>query len=63
MLGDNKREHEVVSPVSTMRDAFRAELAASGGGSTIVVQIGDTVLDRVLVDSLGRIRRTQGRVV
>ena len=63
MLGDNRREHEVVSPVSTMREAFRAELAAGGGGSTIVVQIGDTVLDRVLVDSLGRIRRTQGRVV
>jgi hypothetical protein len=31
MLGDNKREAEVVSPVSTMKQAMLEALAESGG--------------------------------
>lgn len=31
VLGDNKREAEVVSPVSTMKKAFMDALAESGG--------------------------------
>lgn len=33
ILGDNKRETEVVSPLSTMKKAFKEALAESGGGN------------------------------
>lgn len=42
ILGDNNREAEVVSPLSTMKQAFKEALAESGGGSvgnvTVVLQ-------------------------
>jgi hypothetical protein len=38
VLGDNKTEHEIVSPISTMKQAFAEALAEMGGsGSTTVV--------------------------
>lgn len=67
VLGDNRREPEVISPVSTMRAALAAELAANGGAGggtqTVVIQLGDTVLDRILLDASGRVQRTTGQAV
>ena len=44
MLGDNKKETEIVSPLSTMKQALTAALqesgAAGGGEVTIVVKLG-----------------------
>ena len=37
ILGDNKRETEVVSPLSTMKQALKEALAESGGGRDITV--------------------------
>lgn len=40
LLGDNKNEVEVVSPLSTIRQAVREELAASGGaGNEVTITI------------------------
>lgn len=36
ILGDNKREPEIVSPLSTMRKAVREELDANGGSGRII---------------------------
>lgn len=36
ILGDNKREPEIVSPLSTMKQAVREELNANGGGGRII---------------------------
>ena len=68
MLGDNRREPEVVSPVSTMRAALAAELASSGGAGSsgpqiINIQVGDTVVDRIVLDSVGRLQRTTGSTI
>ena len=50
ILGDNKREAEVVSPVSTMKQAFReaiAEMGGIGGGEyTFVAQLDGEVIFR-----------------
>lgn len=37
ILGDNKRETEVVSPLSTMKQALKEALAESGGSRDITV--------------------------
>lgn len=39
ILGDNKREPEIVSPLSTMRQAVREELNANGGSGGRIIRI------------------------
>lgn len=39
ILGDNKREPEIVSPISTMRQAVREELNANGGSGGRIIRI------------------------
>ena len=50
-FGDNTREPEVVSPVSTMKQAFADVLAEAGGGSPIALNVyldGDVVYSTVV---------------
>ena len=48
ILGDNKREPEVVSPISAMKQAFREALSESGGGTGGSMTI-NLVIDRDVV--------------
>lgn len=48
ILGDNKREPEVVSPISAMKQAFREALSESGGGAGGSMTI-NLVIDRDIV--------------
>ena len=59
-LGDNKKEPEIVSPLSTMVDAFKEALASANFGSTdngpIIIQIDSREIARAVrngTDSLG----------
>lgn len=64
MLGDNRREPEVISPVSTMRDAFAAELAARGGAGGGVFEVSLNIdgreFDRLVLDTNNRNARLSG---
>jgi hypothetical protein len=66
ILGDNKRETEIVSPVSAMKQAFLEALAESGiaGGSTndgdIVINIDGRELFRVVKSRADDYSRTHG---
>lgn len=42
MLGDNTQEHEIVSPISAMKEAVKQALSESKGGGTVQV---DLILD------------------
>lgn len=51
LFGDNTREPEIVSPVSTMKQAFSDVLAETGGGSPIALNVyldGDVVYSTVV---------------
>ena len=48
ILGDNRREPEVVSPISAMKQAFREALSESGGGAGGSMTI-NLVIDRDIV--------------
>lgn len=55
VLGDNKRENEIVSPVSTMKQAFMEALVemggSFGGGNTeVILQIDGRELGRAIVE-------------
>ena len=54
ILGDNKREPEVVSPISAMKQAFREALSESGGGAggsmTINLVIDRDVIGKAFVE-------------
>lgn len=57
ILGDNKREPEVVSPLSTMRQAFREEIASVGlgqerSGGPIYMQIDGKTFARLMAPYL-----------
>ncbi len=61
MLGDNKRETEIVSPLSTMKQALKEALKESGMGGNMNVQVfldGQKVYDSVVDYSKRDIRRT-----
>lgn len=61
MLGDNKTEPEVVSPISTMQQAFTQALEQSGysGGQTIQVNVDGRKLFEVMVNqNNSAVRRT-----
>jgi hypothetical protein len=56
VLGDNKREHEIVSPVSTMKQAFMEAMIEmggyNGGGNTeVVLEMDGREFGRAVVES------------
>lgn len=68
VLGDNKRETEVVSPLSTIRQAVMEALVAlgdTGGGRkisiTIPVQIDKKTITRIVIDDINDYIRKTGR--
>jgi hypothetical protein len=56
MLGDNKREPEIVSPLSTMKQAVSEVLASGnyGGAQTVIVQIDGREVARAVRDANGQ---------
>ena len=66
MLGDNKTETEVVSPLSTLRQAMSEALEASGfGGGNIEVNlvVDGATLARVIVPKINDMTRSAGKPV
>ena len=63
-LGDNKNEPEVVSPLSTMKQAFKEALAEMGGlnpgNYTAVLEVDGKELGRVLLPSLKKEQKRIG---
>lgn len=58
LLGDNKREQEIVSPLSTMKQALIEALRESGG-QTVVVNMDGRQLFQVVIDrNNNEVRRT-----
>ena len=50
MLGDNKREPEVVSPLSTIKKAVKEVMGENGGGDiTLIVKLNEDVLYETVV--------------
>ena len=63
-LGDNKREPEVVSPLSTMKQAMKeamAEMGGAGGEYTFVAQIDGKTLYKETVNQDQMQRKTTGK--
>ena len=64
VLGDNKRENEIVSPVSAMKQAFREAIAEMGGiggqRGDIVLQINGREFARATMDDFDRETRRRG---
>lgn len=58
MLGDNKTETEVVSPLSTMKEALAEALAESGGQHVVVNIDGRQLFDIVVNQNNSEVRRT-----
>jgi hypothetical protein len=55
VLGDNKKEHEIVSPISTMKQAFMeamVELGGNfgGGNTTVVLELDGREFGRAVVE-------------
>ena len=65
MLGDNKKETEIVSPLSTMKQALMEALqesgAAGGGDVTIVVNLDGREVARNTVRHINQMTRSGGR--
>lgn len=67
VLGDNKKETEVVSPLSTMKQAFKEALAENGGNNNgrpfvIVLKVGAKEFARVCIDSINELTRLTGQL-
>ena len=65
VLGDNKRENEIVSPVSTMKQAFMEAMVEMGGnyggGNTeVVLEIDGREFGRAVVEQGNRENRRIG---
>ena len=62
MLGDNKQEHEIVSPLSTMKQAFIEAMNENGGGEVTINFTGDLAqLGKVLKPVIDKENSRQGR--
>lgn len=63
IVGDNRREQEVISPLSTMKQAFKEALRESsmGGTSTINVVLDGKVVARSVYDPLKQEARRRGK--
>lgn len=68
VLGDNKREAEVVSPISAMKQAFREALAEGGGKQTIIINLsmdtrrGRKLLSQQVIDDINDIINSTGTI-
>ena len=64
VLGDNKKETEVVSPLSTMKQAFKEAQAENGNGRPIVIvlKVGAKEFARVCIDSINELTRLTGQL-
>lgn len=67
VLGDNKKETEVVSPLSTMKQAFKEALAENGGNNNgrpivIVLKVGAKEFARICIDSMNELTRLTGQL-
>ena len=64
ILGDNKTEHEVVSPISTMKQAFKEAMVELGGGyggnTEVVLQIDGREFGRAVVEQGNKENRRIG---
>ena len=64
VLGDNKKENEIVSPVSTMKQAFMEamlEMGGNGSGNTeVVLELNGRELGRAIVEQGNRENRRIG---
>lgn len=63
VLGDNKEEPEVVSPISAMKEAFLAALRESGGGSSggkVTVVLDGRVLGEFAIGYINGVTRQTG---
>lgn len=60
MLGDNVREPEIISPVSTMQQALADVLAGQTGAMSATVVLDGRVLGELVVDQLAREGRIRG---
>ena len=65
ILGDNTKEHEIVSPVSTMKQAFMEAMIEMGGnfggGNTeVVLEIDGREFGRAVVEQGNRENRRIG---
>ena len=67
ILGDNKRETEVVSPLPTMKQAFKEALSESNGNNNgrpivIVLKAGTKQLAQVCIDGINELTRSTGEL-
>ena len=67
ILGDNNRETEVVSPLSTIRQAVKEAMQATGSTGTsqpetIIINVDGHELMRVLVDRNDEFKKQNGGV-
>lgn len=65
ILGDNKNEHEIVSPISTMKQAFMEAMVEmggnfSGGNTEVVLEIDGREFGRAVVEQGNRENRRIG---
>ena len=64
VLGDNKTEHEVVSPLSTMKQAFKEAMVELGGGyggnTEVILQIDGREFGRAVVEQGNKENRRIG---
>lgn len=64
MVGDNKREREVISPLSTMKEAFASAMAENGtsrGGNTYITVRTDRELEQVMALVQGTVKNMKAR--
>ncbi|MGN0633912.1 MAG: hypothetical protein ACI4JW_08585 [Oscillospiraceae bacterium] len=69
VLGDNKREAEIVSPLSTMKQALLEALVAYGGSGgngqrmslTIPITLNGRVISQIVIDDINEYIRRNGR--
>jgi hypothetical protein len=67
VVGDNKKEPEVISPISTMKQAFKEALAEAGGAKgsgsqpiVLSIELDGKVLARQIYDPLASEGRRRG---
>ncbi len=63
VLGDNKREPEIVSPISSMKTAFREVIKEQGGNDkpiTVICMLDGREIGRVAVNAVNRDKALKG---
>lgn len=65
VVGDNKRESEIISPVSTMKEAFKEAMAEGGYSNSrpvnLEVKLDSRVLGRAVYDPIRQEARRRGK--